>query len=129
MTGPSVPGAAGIDEIRTVLEDVASKVSQLVGRQPPQRLLSKRQGAALLGVSRGRTLDRLIRTGAIRAVQVGSRVRIPMAEIERITVEGAPDQMVRVLAVRRSAARRLDHRPPNMAEELAKARALKVSDL
>ena len=57
-------------------------------RKPPPQLLSKRAAARLLGVSRGRTLDVLIKEGRVRTVQVNGRLRIPMAEITRIQDEG-----------------------------------------
>lgn len=98
-------------------------------RQPPQRLLSKRHAATLLGVSRGRTLDRLIAEGAIRTVTIGTRTRIPVAELDRLLVEGAPSAPLPAVPVRKTVVRRNDRRPPNVAQELAKARALRISDL
>lgn len=112
-----------------MLVTIAAKLDAIAERQPPQRLLSKREAAALLGVSRGRTLDRLIAEGAIRTVTVGTRGRIPVAELDRLLVEGAPSAPVAVVPVRKTVVRRHDRRPPNVAHELAKARALRVSDL
>ncbi len=51
-------------------------------------LLSKRQAAKLLGVSRGRTLDELIRTGHLRPVVVLGRLKLPREEVERLAREG-----------------------------------------
>jgi excisionase family DNA binding protein len=112
-----------------MLVTISAKLDAIAERQPPQRLLSKRQAAELLGVSRGRTLDRLIAEGAIRTVTVGTRSRIPVAELDRLLVEGAPSAPVPAVPVQRAAVRRHDRRPPNVAHELAKARALRVSDL
>jgi excisionase family DNA binding protein len=112
-----------------MLHNLAVKVTRFTDRQPPQRLLSKREAARLLGVSRGRTLDLLIKSGTIRTVVIGTRAKVPMSEIERLMTEGAPAEPMPVVAIRRAAQRRIDHRPPNMTVELAKARALRVSDL
>lgn len=112
-----------------MLVTIAAKLDAIAERQPPQRLLSKRQAATLLGVSRGRTLDRLIQAGSIRVVHVGNRCRIPMTEIERVMVDGAPVNPIVPPSSRREAPRRIDRRPPNMKQELAKARALRVSEL
>jgi excisionase family DNA binding protein len=55
------------------------------------RLLSKREAAKLLGVSRGVTLEDWIANGTIKVVRtVSGRVKIPYAEIERIGTQGAP---------------------------------------
>lgn len=54
----------------------------------PRVLLSKRKAARLLGVSRSRTLDALIDSDQVRTVRLGGRLRIPLAEIERLQVEG-----------------------------------------
>lgn len=54
----------------------------------PRALLSKREAARLLGVSRGRTLDALIASDQVRAVRIGGRLRIPLAEIERLHADG-----------------------------------------
>ena len=35
-----------------------------------------------------RTIDRLIKTGKIKAIRIGSLVRIPQSEIDKIIVEG-----------------------------------------
>jgi excisionase family DNA binding protein len=56
-------------------------------RESPPALLSKREAARLLGVSRGRTLDSLLASGQVRAVRIGGRLRVPVAEIERLQAE------------------------------------------
>lgn len=54
------------------------------------RLLSKREAAKLLGVSRGVTLEDWIANGTIKVVRtVSGRIKIPYAEIERIGTQGA----------------------------------------
>lgn len=118
-----------LDQLRVAVEQMAAQVRALATCLPAQRALSKRQAARLLGVSRGRTLDRLIRDGTIRTIQIGTRNKIHVAEIERLLVEGAPTEPIPLVPVRRSVARRIGTRPPSMAQELAKARSLKVSDL
>lgn len=57
----------------------------------PRALLSKREAARLLGVSRGRTLDSLIASGQVRVVRIGGRLRVPRAELERLQAEGVED--------------------------------------
>lgn len=126
---PPLPSLDALVGIRTALERVEAKLAQVLERQPEQRLLSKREAARLLGVSRGRTLDRLIQERALRPVIIGKRVKIPVAEIERLLLDGAPSEVPAKVPVRRAVARRVDARPPNMTRELAKARCLKVSDL
>ena len=118
-----------LDQMRVAVEQMAEQVRALATRLPAQRALSKRQAARLLGVSRGRTLDQLIRDGTIRTVRVGTRSKIPMAELERLLVEGAQAAPRPLVPVRKAATRRVNTRPPNLAQELAKARTLKVSDL
>ncbi|WP_425334806.1 helix-turn-helix domain-containing protein [Myxococcus stipitatus] len=51
-------------------------------------LLSKRQAAKMLGVSRGRTLDELINAGFLRPVLILGRMKLPREEIERLAREG-----------------------------------------
>jgi excisionase family DNA binding protein len=56
--------------------------------KPDARLLSAREVARRLGVSRGKTIGVLIDTGKIRTVVVNGRVKIPASEVERLTREG-----------------------------------------
>jgi excisionase family DNA binding protein len=52
------------------------------------RLLSAREAARRLGVSRGKTIAALIDSGRLRTVTVNGRVRIPASEVERLAREG-----------------------------------------
>ncbi|WP_350102538.1 helix-turn-helix domain-containing protein [Myxococcus sp. SDU36] len=54
----------------------------------PPLLLSKRQAARLLGISRGRTLDELLKAGHLRPVLVLGRLKLPREEVERLAREG-----------------------------------------
>jgi excisionase family DNA binding protein len=49
-----------------------------------KRLLSKREAARRLGISRNTTLEILIRRGQLRLVTVGKVKRIPAADVERL---------------------------------------------
>jgi excisionase family DNA binding protein len=53
-------------------------------------LLSKKEAARRLGVDRATTLEGLIASGDIKTVPFNGRVRIPLAEVERILNEGIP---------------------------------------
>lgn len=53
--------------------------------QGPYR--SRRYSADFLGLSE-RTIDRLIKTGALGASRIGRCVRIPHGELERLAAEG-----------------------------------------
>lgn len=128
-TSVTAAGSEPLEQMRAAVAGMADELKALAARLPAQRALSKRQAAQLLGVSRGRTLDRLIREGTLRAVLIGTRSRIPMSEIERLLQEGAPSPLPARPAPRRSPAPRATRRPPDVAAELAKARAIKVSDL
>ncbi len=55
--------------------------------KPRSRLLSKREAARRLGISRTRTLPDLIADRRLRVVRVGDGVRIPAAEVERLAKE------------------------------------------
>lgn len=72
-------------------------------------LLSKRRAAAMLGIGRCSTLETLIAEGKIRTVSVDGRVRIPLAEVERVAAEGTdappPPRETRVQAARERAAK------------------------
>jgi excisionase family DNA binding protein len=58
-------------------------------RAPPDvRLLSAREAARRLGVSRGATIAELIAAGKLRTVRVNGRERIPASEVERLAREG-----------------------------------------
>jgi excisionase family DNA binding protein len=53
-------------------------------------LLSEKEAARRLGVDRATTLEGLIASGDIKTVPFNGRVRIPLAEVERILSEGIP---------------------------------------
>lgn len=52
----------------------------------PRLALTIAQAAEAVGLS-GRTLEELIRTGALRPVRVGRRVLLPVRELERWLAE------------------------------------------
>jgi excisionase family DNA binding protein len=83
---------ADLQEIKAALTTIASALTQEREPRPPHQhaipnaqLLSLRQAARRLGVDRNTTLAKLIRTGQLRGVEAGGRLRIPAAEIERFT--------------------------------------------
>jgi excisionase family DNA binding protein len=53
-----------------------------------KRLLSQREVARRLGVSRGKTLPKLIARGTLRPVKVGARLKIPAAQVEQLELGG-----------------------------------------
>lgn len=53
-----------------------------------RRLLSMREAASMLGVSRTRTLPLLVKDRRIRVVTVNGRPKVPREEVERIEREG-----------------------------------------
>ncbi len=59
-------------------------------RKMNSELLSKKEAARRLGVDRATTLEGLIALGEIKTVPFNGRVRIPLAEVERILNEGIP---------------------------------------
>ena len=59
-------------------------------RKMNSELLSKKEAARRLGVDRATTLEGLIASGNIKTVPFNGRVRIPLAEVERILSEGTP---------------------------------------
>lgn len=59
-------------------------------RKMNSELLSKKEAARRLGVDRATTLEGLITAGDIKTVPFNGRVRIPLAEVERILNEGIP---------------------------------------
>jgi excisionase family DNA binding protein len=78
-----------VSDLQTVLAELRAMREQLDRAvAPPPALLSKAAAAEMLGVSRNATMTELIRSGRLRTVTVGARVRIPLAEVERLTREG-----------------------------------------
>jgi hypothetical protein len=75
--------------------------------RPAAEAVSLTRAAAVLGVSRGRTLPGLISSGALKTVSIAGKVRVPKVELERLVAEGVPE--VRETPVlpraRRSSAR------------------------
>jgi excisionase family DNA binding protein len=59
-------------------------------RKTGAELLSKKEAARRLGVDRATTLEQLIASGHIKTVPFNGRVRIPLAEVERVLNEGIP---------------------------------------
>ncbi len=82
----------------------------------------------MLGVGRTRTLQRLIDGGALRTVQVGKRVRVPLAEVERFVLEGEAQPSGSGVRARRAALPAVHSacRPRSLAEELAAVRKIKI---
>jgi excisionase family DNA binding protein len=92
------------------------------------QLLTKSQAATMLGVGRTRTLQRLIDTGALRTVKLGTRARIPLAEVERFLVEGeqpVPSPPPTARPTRRPVVRHLPG-PGNLADQLAEVRGMRI---
>src|SRR5690242_7994245 len=94
-------------------------------------LVSKSEAARLLGVSRGRTIDRMIADGTMKTVLIGERQRIPRAEVERIAAEGEPRRNAEQpkpprLTVRTGARR--GGKTQAVADALAEVRAIKIRD-
>ena len=59
----------------------------LGSRQTEREALSRREAAAVLGISEGLVI-KMVRLGRITAIRIGKCVRIPRHEIERILREG-----------------------------------------
>lgn len=80
-----------IAEVNRRLEQLTAEVARLRSDLRPRRagqpLLSLREAARRLGVSRNSTLQDLIRDRRIRTTRVNGRVRIPATEIERLIRE------------------------------------------
>ena len=66
-----------------------ARIERALSVRVERRLLSRRQAAKMLGVDRGR-LGRWVKEGRLREVQLDGAARIPMAEIERLELEGVP---------------------------------------
>jgi hypothetical protein len=77
------PLALLLEELAALRKEVHRSATRDV-----RRLLSFRQAAAALGVSRTRTLPLLIERGLLKPVAVGGRKRIPSAQIEQLAFEG-----------------------------------------
>lgn len=102
-----------------------------VEEAPPRRprfadlpaLVSERQAAKVLGVSRTRTLGPAIASGAVRGVAVNGTRRIPKAELERVALEGitAPPRGV--------SSGRKRTRAPRASEVAARIAAIDLDDL
>lgn len=92
---PMAPGDAILSEVRLLrasFDALAAEVASLrAGAAAPRtpHLLSMREAARALRVSRTRTLPSLIRDHGIRIVDVNGRPRISSDEIERVCREGA----------------------------------------
>ncbi len=76
------------DAAEAILREIRSLKAQLSNVSRSKRLLSKREAAKYLGVSRGRTLDVLIAAGRLRTVRIGGRLKIPLEEVERLATTG-----------------------------------------
>jgi hypothetical protein len=84
-------------------------------------------------VSRGRTLDRLIREGALQFVQLGRRQKVTVAELERFVQQGeapreqSPPRVAKKRNPRRSPGVPAAHYPePDWDAEIAKARTVRI---
>lgn len=60
----------------------------MTDNRPPDRLLSRREAAQLLGGICTRTLDRLIATKQLPARRVGRRVLISHTAVQRFIAQG-----------------------------------------
>jgi excisionase family DNA binding protein len=85
------------DAGEAILREIRSLKAQLANTRS-KRLLSKREAAKYLGVSRGRTLDVLIAAGRLRTVRIGGRLKIPLEEVERLATSGAHVEATRLRA-------------------------------
>jgi hypothetical protein len=88
-------------------------------------LLSKRRAAKLLGIGRGKMLERLIREGHIRPVVILGEQKIPRAELDRLVREGtepAPDYVPKAPAQTVAKSSRGKKRGPRPGDDI---RALK----
>jgi len=68
----------------------------------------------MLGIGRCGTLEDLIREGKVRTVSLAGRVRIPLAEVERLAQEGS-EPVPRPRAAPR-AERRTTRRPASILD-------------
>ena len=85
-------------------------------------MLSRREVARLLGISRTRTLGPAIAAGVVRTVRVGGELRVPAEEVARVAREGLVRARRSTTAKPRSA---VPVQLPDLASELAAVRALK----
>ena len=80
-----------IASLQAQVDDLRAKVAALEARHggaAEQKVLSKREVAKRLGISRSDTLKPAIEAGKVRTVMVGKRERIPMVEFIRLRDEG-----------------------------------------
>lgn len=110
-TTPPLEGSAlnGSELIAALLVELR-RLNKILARQQEAEsgpaLLSKREAARRLGLSRGRSIDALLASGRLRAVRVGRRLRIPLVEVDRFAREGEGGvPSVPVGARRRGASR------------------------
>jgi excisionase family DNA binding protein len=50
--------------------------------------VGKREAARRLGVDRSTTLEEMIKSGVLKVVKIGARIRIPVAELDRLAEVG-----------------------------------------
>ncbi len=86
------------DAGEAILREIRSLKAQLANASRSKRLLSKREAAKYLGVSRGRTLDVLIAAGRLRTVRIGGRLKIPLEEVERLATMGEQVERMKLQA-------------------------------
>jgi hypothetical protein len=106
--------AAKLEPLCVEIARLARAVASLneAPRQPAPgpRLLSLRQAARELGVSRTRTLPELIKAGRIRVVTVNGKPKVSVHEIERVAREGT-EHAAREVALANGRPRRDPHAP------------------
>src|SRR6266478_1153304 len=110
------------EPIREELRRLRAAVLRQTRDERDGALLSRREVARLLGISRTRTLGPAIAAGVVRTVRVGGELRVPAEEVARVAREGL------VRARRSTTARPRSAVPvqlPDLASELAAVRALK----
>ena len=117
-----------LELMRVAVEKMALQIQALVTPSPSPRLLTKKRAGAMLGVGRTRTLQRLIDTGVLPTVTVGKRVRIRLADIERLLAEGEPAETQPPSAPKspRHPVTRQSLRPANLVDQLAQVRKMRI---
>lgn len=91
--GASAEGrATNQPEIVTLLTNMNAKLDALLKerRVNTKRLLSLREAARQLGISRDKTLHEMIARKQIKTVQLKGKLKIPASEVERIALSGTP---------------------------------------